>query len=112
MAEKPTQRRLAAILVTDVVGYSRMMEQDEELTAERLGTCQKLISEKVTLLDGRIFNTAGDATLVEFRSAINALRCANEIADRRPRSVRMTEARDAPAPHRRTSEHANNGDFP
>ena len=70
---------MAAIMVGDVVGYSSMMEKAEERTAERLGTCQALISEKVALLDGRIFNTAGDATLAEFPSAINAVRCAAEI---------------------------------
>ncbi len=73
------KRRLAAIMVGDVVGYSSMMERAEEHTAERLGACQSLISEKVGVLDGRIFSTAGDATLVEFPSAVNAVRCAVEI---------------------------------
>ena len=73
------QRRLAAIMVGDVVGYSAMMERAEEQTAEWLTNCQALVSEKVTSLSGRIFNTAGDATLAEFGSAINALRCAAEI---------------------------------
>ena len=73
------KRRMAAIMVGDVVGYSSMMEKAEERTAERLGICQALISEKVALLDGRIFSTAGDATLAEFPSAINAVRCAAEI---------------------------------
>lgn len=73
------KRRIAAIMVSDVVGYSSMMEEAEEQTAERLATCQALIAEKVALLDGRIFDTAGDATLAEFPSAINAVRCAAEI---------------------------------
>ena len=73
------KRRIAAIMVSDVVGYSSMMEKAEERTAERLVACQALISEKVALLDGRIFDTAGDATLAEFPSAINAVRCAAEI---------------------------------
>jgi len=63
-------------MVGDIVGYSAMMEKSEEKTVERLATCQALISEKVASLDGRIFNRAGDATLAEFPSAINALRCA------------------------------------
>src|SRR4029077_2281294 len=54
-------------------------ERSEERAVERLAACQALISEKVELLDGRIFNTAGDAALAEFPSAINALRCAVEI---------------------------------
>jgi class 3 adenylate cyclase/TolB-like protein/Flp pilus assembly protein TadD len=74
------KRRLAAIMVGDIVGYSSMMEKSEEPAIERLAACQALISEKVALLDGRIFNTAGDATLAEFPSAINALRCAAEIS--------------------------------
>jgi adenylate cyclase len=73
------KRRIAAIMIGDVVGYSSMMEASEELTAERVGMCQSLISEKVELLDGRIFNTMGDAALAEFQSAINAVRCAVEI---------------------------------
>ena len=73
------KRRIAAIMVGDVVGYSSMMEKSEELTAERVGKCQSLIAEKVEFLDGRIFNTVGDAALAEFQSAINALRCAVEI---------------------------------
>src|SRR5271165_2264885 len=66
-------------MVGDIVGYSAMMEKSEEKTVARLATCQALISEKVASLDGRIFNRAGDATLAEFPSPINALRCAVEI---------------------------------
>ena len=72
------KRRMAAIMVGDIVGYSTMMEKSEEKTVARLATCQALISEKVTSLDGRVFNRAGDATLAEFPSPINALRCAIE----------------------------------
>jgi adenylate cyclase len=75
----PVKRRIAAIMVGDIVGYSAMMEKSEEQTVARLATCQALISEKVASLDGRIFNRAGDATLAEFPSPINALRCAVEI---------------------------------
>jgi adenylate cyclase len=73
------KRRMAAIMVGDIVGYSTMMEKSEEKTVARLATCQALISKKVASLDGRIFNMAGDATLAEFPSPINALRCAVEI---------------------------------
>ncbi len=73
------QRRLAAIMVADIVGYSALMEVAEEHTADRVARCRELIREKVASLDGRIFNTAGDAWLAEFGSAINALRCAAEI---------------------------------
>jgi class 3 adenylate cyclase len=73
------QRRLAAIMVADIVGYSALMEEAEEHTADWVARCRELIWEKVASLGGRIFNTAGDAWLAEFGSAINALRCAAEI---------------------------------
>ena len=73
------QRRLAAIMVADIVGYSSLMEQAEERTAARVAACQDLIQQQVAALDGRVFNTAGDASFVEFASPINALRCATEI---------------------------------
>jgi class 3 adenylate cyclase/TolB-like protein/Tfp pilus assembly protein PilF len=73
------QRRLAAIMVADIVGYSSLMEEAEEHTAVRVSRCRELVREKVASLGGRIFNTAGDAWLAEFGSAINALRCAAEI---------------------------------
>ena len=73
------QRRLAAIMVADIVGYSSLMEQAEERTAARVDACQDLIQQQVAALDGRVFNTAGDASFVEFASPINALRCATEI---------------------------------
>jgi class 3 adenylate cyclase/TolB-like protein len=76
---RPLKRRMAAIMVGDIIGYSAMMEKSEEKTIARLSLCQSLISEKVASLDGRIFNRAGDAVLAEFPSPINALRCAVEI---------------------------------
>ncbi len=73
------KHKMAALMATDIVGYSAMMEQDEEQTAERLASCQALISEKVNLLEGRVFKTAGDAAFAEFPSAVNAVRSAFEI---------------------------------
>ena len=73
------KRRMAALMVGDFVGYSAMMERAEEHTAQRLSDYQALIAEKVGLLDGRIFNTAGDAAYAEFPSAVNAVRSAFEI---------------------------------
>lgn len=73
------ERRLAAIMVADIVGYSSLMESAEEQTADAVARCQELIREKVSPLGGRVFNTAGDACLAEFSSAINALRGAAEI---------------------------------
>ena len=76
------QRRLATILVADVVGYSRLMEAAEETTAARLQTCHQLMSKSVATADGRVFNRAGDAMLAEFASPINALRCAVQIREK------------------------------
>src|SRR5579863_8846868 len=70
------QRRMAAIMVGDIVGYSAMMEQSEETALGRLAVCEALIEKQVASFEGRIFNKAGDATLAEFSSPINALRCA------------------------------------
>ena len=70
------KRRMAAILVADVVGYSGLMEADEDGTAQRLGNCRNLIDAEIAKCDGRLFKAMGDAVLVEFASPINAVRCA------------------------------------
>ena len=73
------KRRMAAILVADVVAYSSLMEADEEGTAHRLAGCRTLIGAQVAQCDGRLFKAMGDAVLVEFASPINAVRCATAI---------------------------------
>ena len=73
------KRRMAAILVADVVGYSGLMEADEDGTAQRLAKCRNLIDAEITKCDGRLFKAMGDAVLVEFASPINAVRCAAGI---------------------------------
>ncbi len=70
------KRRLAAILVADVVGYSSLMEADEEGTAARLAACRAVIDAQVATCDGRVFKAMGDAVLAEFASPVNAVRCA------------------------------------
>lgn len=73
-------RRLAAILAADVAGYSRLMGVDEEGTLARLKSCrQALIDPKIGEHRGRIVKTTGDGMLVEFGSAVDAVRCAVEI---------------------------------
>ena len=76
MAEERVQRRLAAILAADVVGYSRLMGADEEgtLAALKAHRCE-LIDPTIEAHDGRIVKTAGDGLLIEFSSVVNALRC-------------------------------------
>ena len=73
-------RRLAAILAADVAGYSRLMEADEEGTLERLKALRReLVDPKIAQHHGRIVKSTGDGLLVEFPSAVNAVRCAAEI---------------------------------
>ena len=80
MAEERAERRLAAILAADVVGYSRMMEADEEGTRVRLRSLHsELIDPKIAADGGRIVKTMGDGILVEFSSAVNAVRNALAI---------------------------------
>jgi class 3 adenylate cyclase len=72
-----TTRRLAAILAADVVGYSRLMEQDEAGTLAALKERRKGILEPlVAQHHGRIVKVMGDGVLVEFASAVNAVACA------------------------------------
>jgi len=73
------ERRLAAILAADVVGYSKHMEAAEEPTADALAECQSIIARTADRLGGRVFNTAGDSALAEFSSPVNAVRCGVEI---------------------------------
>ena len=75
----PVERRLATILVADVVGYSRMMGEDEERTVQTLRGHRAVFDDTLKTYRGRVFNTAGDAILAEFPSAVDAVRCATEI---------------------------------
>src|SRR3954471_17208017 len=70
-------RRLAAILAADVAGYSRLMGADEEGTLARLKAVRKaLVDPTIASHHGRIVKTTGDGMLVEFASAVDAVRCA------------------------------------
>src|SRR5262245_14572153 len=80
MAEERARRRLVAILAADVVGYSRLMEQDEAGTFAALKERRKRILEPlVGEHRGRIIKVMGDGVLVEFASAVNAAACAIEL---------------------------------
>ena len=80
MAEEPTRRRLAAILAADVVGFSRLMEQDETSTLTTLKARRKRVLEPlVSQHQGRIFKIVGDGVLIEFNSAVSAVQCAIEL---------------------------------
>ena len=80
MGDERVERRLAAILAADVVGYSRLVGIDEEGTLAALKALRRsLIDPKVTEHRGRIVKNTGDGALVEFASAVDAVRCAVEI---------------------------------
>jgi len=73
-------RKLAAILAADVVGYSRLAGVDEELILARLRTLRSdLIDPTIDVHGGRVVTRTGDGVLVEFRSVVDAMRCAIEI---------------------------------
>ena len=82
MAEQRVQRRLAAILAADVVGYSALMQRAEEATyAEFERLKRELIEPSLSRHEGRLIKTTGDGALAEFASPLAAMRCAVEIQD-------------------------------
>jgi adenylate cyclase len=85
------ERRLAAILAADVVGYSRLMRDDEVGTFERLKSHRReLIDPKIAECHGRIVKLMGDGALVEFASVVDAVSCAVDI--QREMAVRNAES--------------------
>jgi adenylate cyclase len=82
LPEERVQRRLAAILAADVVGYSAMMQRAEEATyAEFERLKRDLIAPSLSRHDGRLIKTTGDGALAEFASPLAAVRCATEMQD-------------------------------
>ncbi|MDX8468271.1 adenylate/guanylate cyclase domain-containing protein [Mesorhizobium sp. VK23B] len=80
MAEERVQRRLAAILVADVVGYSRLMEADEQGTLKILKARRRdILAPLITRYRGRLVKIMGDGVLVEFASAVDAVQCAVDL---------------------------------
>src|SRR3954447_24626755 len=96
MAEDHVERRLAAILAADVVGFSRMMEIDEAGTLAALRVRRKeILLPAITTHHGRIVKVMGDGVLLEFRSVVSAVRCAFQL------QTGMAEAnRHIPEPRR------------
>ena len=89
------ERRLAAVLAADMVGYSRLMEADETGTLARLKTHRiELIDPAIAKNRGRIIKTTGDGMLVEFHSVVDAVLCAAEVQHRMAkRNVDVAPAR-------------------
>ena len=74
-------RRLAAILCADAIGYSRLMQDDDQHTLETLKRYRACIAKICLVHEGRVVNTPGDSVLVEFSSAVEAFAAAVEIQD-------------------------------
>jgi class 3 adenylate cyclase len=75
------KRKIAAIFAADIAGYSRLVAEDEEETLRRLASYRQVTDDFIAKSGGRIFNTAGDAVLAEFPSAVEAVRCAIDIQE-------------------------------
>ncbi len=79
MESERTERKLAAILHADVVGYSRLMGEDEAGTLRTLTSYREVMNSLIEMHHGRVVGTAGDAVLAEFVSTFEAVECAIEI---------------------------------
>ena len=76
MAEKEIDRKVAIILATDVVNYSKHMEANESETVKNLRACELILQKFIKKHDGRLFNSGGDSFFIEFPSAVEAVECA------------------------------------
>ena len=72
-------RKIAAILVADVVGYSRLAGADEDRTLRGCEAASDLIDPAIAAHHGRIVKRTGEGSLIEFRSVVDAVRCAIEV---------------------------------
>ncbi len=77
-----TERRLAAILLADVVGYSPLMSEDEQGTIQTLNAYREAIGALVEQHRGRVVDFRGDDLLAEFPNALDAVQCAVEMSAR------------------------------
>ena len=75
------KRKIAAIMAADVAGYSKLVAEDEEETLRRLASYRAVFDDFIARASGRVFNTAGDAILAEFPSAVDAVRCAIDVQE-------------------------------
>ena len=74
------KRRMTAVLLADVVGYSRLMSTDEDATHVMLAECfGGMIEPKISEHGGHLIRSSGDGLLIEFDSALDAVRCGIEI---------------------------------
>jgi adenylate cyclase len=92
MADEGFKRKLTAILSADVVGYSRLMGQDEDITVQTLTKYRDVITSLITDHKGRVVDSPGDNILAEFVSVVNSLRCAWDVQQE-------IKSRNAELPH-------------
>ncbi len=79
MTESTPRRKLAAILAADVVGFSKMMGENEDRTLRNLKACRSLTDEAIKAHHGRVFGSAGDSIIAEFGSPVDAIVTAVEF---------------------------------
>ena len=79
MLEDTSDRKIAVIFATDVVGYSKSIEQNENQTLINLKECRNILDKLITKNKERIFNTGGDSVLAEFNSAVTAVEYASKF---------------------------------
>ena len=79
MNDSKPRRKLAAILAADVVGFSKMMGENEDRTLENLKACRALTDESIISNHGRIFGSAGDSIIAEFGSPVDAVIAATDF---------------------------------
>jgi len=97
MAEEGFKRKLTTILSADVVGYSRLMEDDEEATIQTLNAHRNSMSKLIEQHSGRVVDMTGDNLMAEFSSVVDAVKCAVEIQKEiNERNVDLQENRRMP----------------
>ncbi|UCE52287.1 MAG: tetratricopeptide repeat protein [Desulfobacterales bacterium] len=79
MAQDGFKRKLTAVLIADVVGYSRLMEEEDMTTVRNLREYQEVIASYILRYGGRVIDSPGDNLLSEFKSAVDAVQCAVKI---------------------------------
>ena len=79
MSESKPRRKLAAILAADIVGFSRMMGENEDRTLHNLKACRAITDESIETYHGRVFGSAGDSVIAEFASPVDAIVAAVEF---------------------------------
>jgi adenylate cyclase len=94
MATEGFKRKLAAILSADVVGYSRLMGEDEPATVRTLETYKRVVSDLIQQHRGRVVDSPGDNLLAEFASVVDAVKCAVAVQKEiQSRNLELSETR-------------------